>query len=182
MAVNTDLNSMTLEELRHTPYILLYLLALQHYRIEVGDEQAFPDTYAKRKQFLDVLWKMRREGESGSPDAENFIEARTALPRSLQRSEVPRRVSEILMDHKCDDTSKCAQPFWIICAALRRFVDAHGVLPLSGILPDMTSDSKRYSHLASIFREKALADAAEVYAHTRQIVQERGLNIVRKSS
>ncbi|CAJ0596817.1 unnamed protein product [Cylicocyclus nassatus] len=175
MAANTDLNSMTLEELRHTPYILLYLIALQHYRIEVGDEHAFPDTYAKRKAFLEVLLRLRREGECGSPDAENFLEAKTALPRSLQRSEVPRRVAEILMDSKCENTSKCAQPFWIICAALRRFVNTHGVLPLSGVLPDMTSDSKRYSHLASIFHEKALADAAEVYEHTRQIVQERGI-------
>ncbi|RCN45418.1 ThiF family protein [Ancylostoma caninum] len=175
MAANTDLDSMTLEELRHTPYILLYLIALQRYRVAVGDEQAFPDTYAKRKQFLEILWKMRREGESGSLDAENFLEAKTALARSLQRTEVPRRVADILADPNCDETSRCVQPFWLICAGLRRFVNEHGVLPLTGTLPDMTSDSKRYSHLASIFHEKALSDASEVYEHTRRIEQERGV-------
>ncbi|KAK6745881.1 hypothetical protein RB195_012160 [Necator americanus] len=174
MAANTDLNSMTLEELRHTPYILLYLIALQYYRKEIGDDQAFPDNYTKRKHFLEILLKMRREGESGSLDAENFLEAKTALARSLQKTEVPRHVAEILADPNVEDTSRCVQPFWLICAGLKRFVNEHGVLPLSGVLPDMTSDSKRYSHLASIFHEKALSDAAEVYEHTRRIEQERG--------
>ncbi|ETN68263.1 ThiF family protein, partial [Necator americanus] len=143
MAANTDLNSMTLEELRHTPYILLYLIALQYYRKEIGDDQAFPDNYTKRKHFLEILLKMRREGESGSLDAENFLEAKTALARSLQKTEVPRHVAEILADPNVEDTSRCVQPFWLICAGLKRFVNEHGVLPLSGVLPDMTSDSKR---------------------------------------
>lgn len=64
----------------------------------VGDEQAFPDTYARRKHFLEILWKMRREGESGSLDAENFLEAKTALARSLQRTEVMWRSQRYCYD------------------------------------------------------------------------------------
>ncbi|KAE9419802.1 hypothetical protein Angca_004194, partial [Angiostrongylus cantonensis] len=143
MVANTNLESMTLEELRHTPYIILYLIALQRYKSDIGDESAFPDNYAERKRFLEILWKMRREGDSGSLDSENFIEAKTALIRSLQKTEVPRHVMDILMDENCDDHSQCVVPFWLICAGLRRFVKSHGVLPLTGILPDMTSDSMR---------------------------------------
>ncbi|VDL83449.1 unnamed protein product [Nippostrongylus brasiliensis] len=83
MADQTDIDSMSLDELRHTPYILLYLIALKRYKEITGDANAFPDTYAKRKQFLEILWKMRREAESGSFDAENFNEAKAALARSL---------------------------------------------------------------------------------------------------
>uniref|UniRef100_A0A158PB61 Corrinoid adenosyltransferase MMAB n=1 Tax=Angiostrongylus cantonensis TaxID=6313 RepID=A0A158PB61_ANGCA len=175
MVANTNLESMTLEELRHTPYIILYLIALQRYKSDIGDESAFPDNYAERKRFLEILWKMRREGDSGSLDSENFIEAKTALIRSLQKTEVPRHVMDILMDENCDDHSQCVVPFWLICAGLRRFVKSHGVLPLTGILPDMTSDSMRYSHLASIFHEKALSDATEVFEHTKNIEKERGV-------
>lgn len=178
MVSNTNLESLTLEELRHTPYIILYFIALRRYRNVVGDELAFPDTYAERKHFLEILWKMRREGDSGSLDSENFIEAKTALIRSLQKTEVPRRVMDILMDANCDDHSDCLIPFWLICAGLRRFVNAHGVLPLAGTLPDMTSDSVRYSNLVSIFREKALSDASEVFEHTKNIEKERGVEKV----
>ncbi|WKY02193.1 hypothetical protein Q1695_015869 [Nippostrongylus brasiliensis] len=178
MADQTDIDSMSLDELRHTPYILLYLIALKRYKEITGDANAFPDTYAKRKQFLEILWKMRREAESGSFDAENFNEAKAALARSLHTTKVPRHVEEILLDGNCDESSRCLKPFWLICAGLRRFVNAHGVLPLTGTLPDMTSDSKRYTRLASIFREKALADAAEVYAYTKEVEQERGVSDV----
>ncbi|PIO72721.1 ThiF family protein [Teladorsagia circumcincta] len=88
MAAETDLETMTIEELRHTPYIMLYLIALRRYREVVGDHNAFPDTYAKRKHFLEILWKMRREGESGSLDAENFDEAKAAAARSMHKTEV----------------------------------------------------------------------------------------------
>ncbi|VDP31153.1 unnamed protein product [Heligmosomoides polygyrus] len=167
MAEQTDIESMSLEELRHTPYILLYLIALKSYRKAVGDENAFPDTYAKRKQFLEVLWKMRREAESGSLEAENFNEAKAALPRAMHRTEVPHHVKSILTDPNCDESSSCVQPFWLICTGLRRFVEAHGVLPLTVLC--------RYSYLASIFREKAHEDAAEVLRYTKEVEKERGI-------
>ncbi|KJH50291.1 ThiF family protein [Dictyocaulus viviparus] len=175
MVSNTNVESMTLDELRHTPYIILYLITLQRYRDSVLDENAFPDTYAKRKVFLDILWKMRRDGDSGSPDFENFIEAKAALNRSLRKTEVPHHVSNILMDANCDGQSQCVVPFWLICTGLRRFVDVHGVLPVTGILPDMISDSVRYSHLASIYHEKAISDASEVFGYTKNIEKERGI-------
>ncbi|KAK6034699.1 hypothetical protein COOONC_27797, partial [Cooperia oncophora] len=118
---------------------------------------------------------MRREGESGSLDAENFDEAKAAAARSLHKTELPTHVKTILMDPKCDDSSKCVQPFWLICTGLRRFVNKHGVLPLSGNLPDMTSDTKRYTQIASAFHEKALSDAAEVFRYTQEVEKERGV-------
>ncbi|KAK5975309.1 NEDD8-activating enzyme E1 regulatory subunit, partial [Trichostrongylus colubriformis] len=175
MAAETDVDSMTIEDLRHTPYIMLYLVALRRYREEIGDNDAFPDTYAKRKHFLEILWKMRREGESGSLDAENFNEAKAAAARSMHRTEIPHHVKNILMDSNCDDTSKCVQPFWLICTGLRRFVNKHGVLPLSGTLPDMTSDTKRYTQITAIFHEKAISDAAEVFKYTQEVEKERGV-------
>ncbi|XGW16150.1 hypothetical protein V3C99_001529 [Haemonchus contortus] len=171
LAAETDLESMTKEELRHTPYIVLYLIALQRYREAIGDESAFPDTYEKRKFYLEILWKMRGQ----SLEADNFNEARAAAARSLHKTMIPDHVMDILMDANCDDSSKCVQPFWLICMGLRRFVNKHGVLPLSGTLPDMASDTKRYTQIATIFREKAVSDAAEVYKYTQEVERERGV-------
>lgn len=67
-------------------------------------------------------------------------------------------------------TEKTATSFWVLAAALKEFVDQHGVLPLSGQLPDMTSDSERYHQLLSIYRTKALQDAKEVYIKAKSIM------------
>lgn len=61
---------------------------------------------------------------------------------------------------------KAQQPdltrFWLLTAALRRFVIAHEVLPVRGSLPDMISDSESYVLLATKFQDKAKEDAKEV--------------------
>src|SRR5687768_3511707 len=53
--------------------------------------------------------------------------------------------------------------FWILAAALKLFVSTHGCLPVSGHLPDMTSDSRRYTQLLGIYRRKAEQDAQEIH-------------------
>lgn len=62
----------------------------------------------------------------------------------MQPTTIPRVVMEILNDRKCFDVEN-TQPFWLLCYGLRRFVDKHGVLPLTGTLPDMASDTQRFA-------------------------------------
>lgn len=60
--------------------------------------------------------------------------------------------------------------FWIIAAALRGFVEAHGgALPLSGELPDMTATTEHYLALQRLFAAKAAEDAAEVLARVNAL-------------
>jgi len=70
-----------------------------------------------------------------------------------------------------------ARNFWILAAALARFVRAEGkgTLPLLGVLPDMTADTSSYVELANIYRAKAAADAARVHAHAVAIAHDAGL-------
>jgi hypothetical protein len=44
--------------------------------------------------------------------------------------------------------------FWILCSALREFIAQNQYMPHSGQLPDMTSDSKRYTQLLGVYRFK----------------------------
>jgi hypothetical protein len=40
--------------------------------------------------------------------------------------------------------------FWVLSCALREFVDEHGVLPVSGTIPDMEADSEGYIALQQV--------------------------------
>ncbi|KAA3678464.1 amyloid beta precursor protein binding protein 1 [Paragonimus westermani] len=63
----------------------------------------------------------------------------------------------------CQATVHCAIPstttFWRLVCALKDFVqhEGEGQLPVRGSLPDMTSDSKRYLRLLSVYRERPLS-------------------------
>uniref|UniRef100_A0A0M3I2N8 NEDD8-activating enzyme E1 regulatory subunit n=1 Tax=Ascaris lumbricoides TaxID=6252 RepID=A0A0M3I2N8_ASCLU len=165
-----DLDSMSYEEHSHTPYLLLYLKALKLWRKELQDETIFPDDYKKRKHFEKVFMSLRRpQPDTDSMEEENFIEGRTALIRF----QIPSNVRELL-DHPKAEEPDCTR-FWVMVAALRRFVITEGVMPLTGILPDMISDSERYVALASIYRKRATEDAEKVFEHALEITREKQL-------
>ncbi|CAD6187851.1 unnamed protein product [Caenorhabditis auriculariae] len=176
MVEETRLDDLTPAQLHHTPYILLYFKALEQFRKDHRNPDAFPNNYTQRKQIQEIIWAMRRPNESGSLDSENFDEAKTSITRSFLRTTIPQAVKDILADEACGTSS---QPFWIICEALRRFSeDNDGLLPLRGTLPDMTSDSQRYTRLAQIFHDRAQTEADEVYRITKQVEKERGIGDV----
>lgn len=78
----------------------------------------------------------------------------------LFRFQIPVGVEELLSHPKARQPGLAR--FWLLTAALRRFVTVHEVLPLRGSLPDMISDSESYVILATKFRDKAKQDAEEV--------------------
>ncbi|CAB3402515.1 unnamed protein product [Caenorhabditis bovis] len=170
----TNLDNMNVETLRHTPYILLLFKALEIFRKKRGNPCAFPSSYQEKKEIQQTLLTFRRSSdESGSKDSENIDEARNAVTRCFQKTTIPHSVRRILDDPACR-TSK--EPFWLICEALRRFTEFNnGLLPVRGELPDMTSDSARYTRLATIFHEKAISDAKTVLEFLREVERERGV-------
>lgn len=106
MINETNLDEMTLEQLRHTPYILLHfkgfsrnygcillftflISALEVFRKQRNDPEAFPSTTAERKELQAILMSFRRSSEeSGTKDSENFDEAKAAVIRAFQRTTV----------------------------------------------------------------------------------------------
>lgn len=88
---NMDL--MTHERHSHTPYLLLYVKALEKWRSEKAQElldtaSLFPDTYQKRKEFECVLYSMRKANEKGSLAEENFEEAKRNILKSFPLQKV----------------------------------------------------------------------------------------------
>ncbi|GMR40771.1 hypothetical protein PMAYCL1PPCAC_10966 [Pristionchus mayeri] len=174
---SVDLEKMTDEQVRHTPYLIMYAVALREYRKSMGDPAAFPTTFAQRKAFLPYVMALARERESGGTD-ENFDQAKTSLTRGMLKTTIPAGVRAVLDDAKCAEgeaatAARGTDPFWIVATAIRRFVDRHGVLPLAGQLPDMASDSASYARLATVYHDRAIADADEVLAEARAIEEKR---------
>ena len=58
--------------------------------------------------------------------------------------------------------------------ALRDFVEKNGTLPLTGSIPDMTSDTTSYIALQNAFQKRAAADTAAVAARVAELVEEHG--------
>lgn len=53
--------------------------------------------------------------------------------------------------------------------------DSDGLIPLSGVIPDMTADTESYINLQNVYRQKALQDADLVYKRAQQHLQELNL-------
>ena len=86
----------------------------------------------------------------------------------------PAVVTAILSDPKCLHLSSTSDDFWILSRALKDFVETEGSLPLRGSIPDMFSDSKRYIQLQNIYRDRATADAEEVFKGVQQHLEAIG--------
>lgn len=65
--------------------------------------------------------------------------------------------------------------FWVLAAAVRRFVAENGQLPLRGSLPDMASDTESYVMLQKIYVSKAVEDAKQVLSVARKLVGQYGI-------
>ncbi|KAG4302789.1 hypothetical protein PCK1_000949 [Pneumocystis canis] len=62
--------------------------------------------------------------------------------------------------------------FWILCRAISNYLstEGQGLLPLSGALPDMRSDSKSYIQLQNVYEQKAQEDFECVRQHVQNIL------------
>lgn len=53
--------------------------------------------------------------------------------------------------------------------------DSGDLVPLAGVIPDMTADTESYISLQNVYRQKALYDADLVYKRAQQHLQELNL-------
>lgn len=139
----------------HVPFVVLLLHALEAW--QAAHDGALPSP-TSRRAFVDFV---RARGSPGA-DTENIDEALAALAqhvwRPLQSPPVPASVTALFDDAQCRHLSARSPPFWLLVAALHRFVQRHGVLPLASSLPDMKATSKDYVALQHIYAAQARTD------------------------
>ncbi|KNE97462.1 hypothetical protein PSTG_09296 [Puccinia striiformis f. sp. tritici PST-78] len=98
--------------------------------------------------------------EKRNADEDNFDEAVGMIWRACQPTQVPAHVEELFNNPHCDKIPWYDGRFWLLVRSLRKFVKENPShqLPLSGVLPDMKSDTKNYIKLQSIYRQQASED------------------------
>ena len=94
----------------------------------------------------------------------------------LYQDTLPYNVEEILCNPKIDDANE-KSPFWVQCAALKKFYVQNDALPVAGNIPDMTSTSEIYLRLNQVYHQKASQDIEIFIDMLMTVLAERGINI-----
>jgi len=127
--------------------------------------------------FKEEMLKGMRKRENNPElyeDEENFEEAAKAVNTVLVKTSIPSNTQDIINDPSAENITACSANFWILANALKQFVAKENRLPVSGIVPDMFSDSERFIKLQNIYREKACQDAEMIQRKVLQVLESLG--------
>lgn len=126
-----------------------------------------PATYKEKSELRKMI------SGAMSKDEENYEEAIRAVNTSFGGGRPGDDLRALFDDPSCQQLHAGSNKFWILTRAVRDFTESTadgaeaGYLPVSGVIPDMTSSTANYIQLQSVFRTKALADSQLVFAHVQ---------------
>ncbi|XP_054718330.1 NEDD8-activating enzyme E1 regulatory subunit-like [Uloborus diversus] len=164
-----DLDQLTDQEHSHVPYVVILLKALDVWRQNHDGEM--PKNSKEKNLFKAEIMKGMRKKED-----ENFEEACRAVNRAITKTCVPSEVNAILNDPLCSDLNSESKSFWILCRALKEFVEheGNGSLPVRGVIPDMLADTQSYIKLQNIYKKKAEEDSNCMLLRVQEILNNIG--------
>jgi amyloid beta precursor protein binding protein 1 len=134
-----------------------------------------PTTRDEKTQFKAQVWAKRRPRTEG--EEENFEEAVEFAVRAYDLPKLDSLSQAVLDDHEAKNVTKNSAPFWVLAAAVNRFIanEGHGfLLPCSNTLPDLVSKTATYLELRNIYKNRAAKDQEAIIAHLRAIQKEVG--------
>lgn len=155
----------------HVPYLILLLKYLEDWKQSHGG--GYPKSYKEMGEFKALIQDHMRTHVPGGSE-ENYEEAISAVFKNVRGAEVSNETKEVLNDEKCtnltpevcsvsnkvaalnlaDTLDAKTTNFWIIARAVKDFVEnpeqGHGLLPLSGGIPDMKAESSGYVVLQNV--------------------------------
>ncbi|RXG60580.1 NEDD8-activating enzyme E1 regulatory subunit [Armadillidium vulgare] len=172
-AESFDFSTMTDREHSHVPYVIILLHFLKKWKEEHNNE--IPKTFQEKKQLKRLIESGMRSKASSEPE-ENFEEAVKAVNLSISPTFISEDVKAILKEAKALTPCPSTKSFWLMAKALQEFVDSEGQgnLPVSGVIPDMTSDSDSFIKLQNIYREQATSDSDWVYRRLQEFCSQLG--------
>ena len=164
---NIDFSLFTDTEHAHIPFVVILLKCLDQWRTCHGGE--IPSNYKEKKEFKELIGTLKRKS-----DEENFAEACQKVNKCVVSASLPSHIKELFEDPACA-VSPCSSPFWLTAAAVKQFYNVRGVLPVSGVLDDMTADSQSFVALQTLYRDKAASDAGAVAGYVQGFLSKFGL-------
>ncbi|KAG7390707.1 NEDD8-activating enzyme E1 regulatory subunit [Phytophthora boehmeriae] len=174
-AESFELDSLSTIEHAHVPFVVLLLQAMNKWKASRAGEP--PKTFPEKDEFKKNLQAMAW----GSPGHEvNFIEAVENAYKAYVAPQIPEEVVPVLTAAKKHTDSVAAlektkdtREFWLLARALAEFVNQNdGLLPVTGVVPDMTASTESYVALQELYVNKAKEDATKVYGLLRKRLQD----------
>ena len=92
-----------------------------------------------------------RNKETGEPE-ENYMEAIRSVNVSIVPTKISSEVSNILKEASSITPCPSTKSFWLMAKSLQEFANNNesSLLPVSGIIPDMTADSEKYIKIQNL--------------------------------
>ncbi|XP_072940761.1 NEDD8-activating enzyme E1 regulatory subunit [Epargyreus clarus] len=166
-----DIDAVDLKDHGHIPWIVILYKAIKKW--QTSNANRWPMSRKEKTEVKEIIQEFIRKDENGIPiNEENFAEAIRAVNTALVPTFLPVKIQELIYSSHATNLTKESSPFWIMCSALRGFVEAEGKgkLPVKGVLPDMTASTDHYIKLQNLYRNQASNDAEIVYRKVQQIV------------
>ncbi|KAJ8720229.1 hypothetical protein PYW07_012272 [Mythimna separata] len=166
-----DIEAVDLKDHGHIPWIVIIYKAVQIWK--GSNQNRWPMSRKEKNEIKAIIEGFIRKDENDIPiNEENFEEALKAVNTALMPTFLPVKSQELLYCSAATNLTKESTPFWIMCSALRGFVEGEGKgkLPVKGILPDMTASTDHYIKLQNLYRTQAAMDTEIVYRKVQQIV------------
>ncbi|ODV83190.1 hypothetical protein CANARDRAFT_9766 [[Candida] arabinofermentans NRRL YB-2248] len=158
-----DIDSLDAKEVSDLPFSILLTKLFQKIEKEKGKRPNTAEIRAALRTFH-LTW-----------DETNIEEANKKAAIVMKDScALPYNVEEIFADSSLKNLNLETPIFWIYVSALKLFYERHQTLPLSGVLPDMTSDTNHYITLQNIYKAKHESDTQEMISMISSIMDAIG--------
>eukprot|EP00189_Rhodosorus_marinus_P003305 CAMPEP_0113968798 /NCGR_PEP_ID=MMETSP0011_2-20120614/9781_1 /TAXON_ID=101924 /ORGANISM="Rhodosorus marinus" /LENGTH=528 /DNA_ID=CAMNT_0000982023 /DNA_START=178 /DNA_END=1764 /DNA_ORIENTATION=- /assembly_acc=CAM_ASM_000156 len=168
-AAKFDLDALDDFSHKHVPYVVLLVKASMEWKTQKGLLQIVERRDVEGIRELLQSWRRPHEEE-------NFDEALRKAYLVMFSPERNVLSSEAFDGRKGEDgkgpSSSLNRSFWLFVASLKKFVEEEGRLPVSGKLPDMTSDTESYVGLQRIYQSKSRKDAEKLASYVDRIAHE----------
>uniref|UniRef100_A0A6M2DU04 NEDD8-activating enzyme E1 regulatory subunit n=1 Tax=Xenopsylla cheopis TaxID=163159 RepID=A0A6M2DU04_XENCH len=154
-----------------TPWIEILYHYLEIWR--KSNDGHVPTTYKEKSELRDLI----KAGMTA--DEENYEEAIRAVNSNLGGGKATSDIRKILDDNSCINLTRKSTPFWVMAHALRKFElkEGKGWLPVEGVIPDMTADTKSYIALQQVYKDQFNYDVEIVMKYVQDLIQELDLPV-----
>ncbi|KAH6564511.1 hypothetical protein BASA50_001474 [Batrachochytrium salamandrivorans] len=171
-----DINIDTMDSMgaSHVPYVALILKALLNWKSK--NDGALPSNSLEKAAFRHEITLLKHPS---AMDDENIVEALSMAYKAYSETKIPSEVVAILGDPKTTNLSATSSDFWLLVAALKRFteLEGNGLLPVSGVVPDMKADTDSFIKLQRIYRTKAHEDRVCIRRHLDTLLNSVGRDL-----
>lgn len=172
-----DSSSVSTLEHGHIPFLVILRKALEKWN---ETHPSLPTTFNEKTEFKHLIQSMAW-GPIGHEV--NFTEALEHAYKVYSPPIIPEEVRQVLTRAKEMTITIDTCDFWLLARSLADFVDQNqGLLPITGVVPDMTALTDIYVALQQIYATKAKEDADRVRDITQQYLNDIGSSEERKQS